>query len=1205
MEWLFIIVLAIWVWSQGRRISALTRRVAELEAIAAAALATRAPADAAAPPRAAPSAPATDEEPLLLTDVVPPDDDVLLLDTPLPEAVNDDEPIAAPAPPPVAARDEEPLVLTDPVAPAFPPPAPAATAPNRKLEQWLAENGLAWLAGGLLVLGAIYLVSFATQQGWFTPPVQLATAVTFGVALIGASEWARRESLAQPPGHPLVAALLAGAGVVAFYVTTWAAHGVYDFIDIGAAAALLTLCAALLIGLAFLHGEALGVLAIAAALLAPPLTHAPNWPPSGPMSYLCAVGIAGFAVATLKRWPWVAASAIAGLYFWFAASIGENAIGRALVMLSIACVGGVAVAVRPPLPGASTDAVSWSTTHKYLPAIGISVSAVLMLWTWLATANTASGSVAGPAWVGAMFVMLAAATVRARVAPAASLAVTIGALVFGFVAYLTTRFEGAPSDLYPFMLFAAVAIAASAIFAKPHHASRTLIAASGAIGAALLTILAAFTRDEWHSAAAWAPLFVSAALLTAVAWIAERDAANPAQDTVVDFWFGAAGVLVLLGIESAFPSTMRTAAHAGAAALFAGGLLLRPWRSLHGAALTAGALAIGHAFSADLIGGALSGSLPIWAALATLAASSALLCGAANLVARKQTPSATAEALTSAAVIVAIVATFLTLRWFAAGGAGSQLDAFAESALRVLALLGAGLVMLKPPQGSAGRIAQWRGHVLMGLGLAYAVLVFGLTANPWWGGPGFARVVGPPVLNTLLLGFAATSALAIAAAHRLYETQRIAARIYAASGATLALMWLILEMRRWFHGAEMATGPVGVFEASCYAIILLAFALAVGIVARARAGFDEERPFSADLMRAMRGVAWGALGLSALLLLILRHPWWGAQNGALSDTGETGLAVLMQAVAVAAALLLGRVLSLSRRTEATRFAAAAAAALFAWSFGHALIRWLHQAGRMDDGAPLLGLEGFAHSLWPLALVLVAAMITDRVPGRDTVRAYIHDLQAIWAAAVWPALGFAAFGLWLLFNPWWGVTPARIEGFIDASVALIAFSFAAMLSSLARRTPRLKWPIRFARVTSVVTVAHIFVALTLSVRWMHHRVVMDIAPMLDSEMWIYSAVWAVYGAGVFALGMRLNKSLLRWSGLIILLGDTFFVFFLTFTRLTGIAQFGSAIGLAIVLMGVAWFARTRRAGAPPPGELLTISPSNARRGKRYGRRQRSS
>ncbi|HRE45965.1 MAG TPA: DUF2339 domain-containing protein, partial [Terricaulis sp.] len=204
MEWILILALAFWVWRQGRRLEALQRRIETLE--------VREPAPASAA------------------------EDVLLLDTPLPQASNDDEAyeveedtppapadaliLAAPLPP----REEEPLLLTE----ALPEPAPQR---RRKLEQWLAENGLAWMGGGAFALGGIMLVAIAAQQSWFTPLVRLYCALALGAGLIGASEWLLR----RPGAHKLAAALIAGAGAATFYATIWAGHALYGFIGAGAA----------------------------------------------------------------------------------------------------------------------------------------------------------------------------------------------------------------------------------------------------------------------------------------------------------------------------------------------------------------------------------------------------------------------------------------------------------------------------------------------------------------------------------------------------------------------------------------------------------------------------------------------------------------------------------------------------------------------------------------------------------------------------------------------------------------------------------------------------------------------------------------------------------------------------------------------------------------------------------------------------------
>src|SRR5690606_3318717 len=135
----------------------------------------------------------------------------------------DDEDMPAPAGKPmpqVLVTGEAPLELET--------PAPR----KRGFDQWLAENGLAWLGGALLVFGAVYLVTLASQQDWFTPEVQLGCAAGLGVLLLAASEWTRRAGQTRGRGNPLVSAMLAGASVVAFYVTSWAAYAIYDVIDL-------------------------------------------------------------------------------------------------------------------------------------------------------------------------------------------------------------------------------------------------------------------------------------------------------------------------------------------------------------------------------------------------------------------------------------------------------------------------------------------------------------------------------------------------------------------------------------------------------------------------------------------------------------------------------------------------------------------------------------------------------------------------------------------------------------------------------------------------------------------------------------------------------------------------------------------------------------------------------------------------------------
>lgn len=1180
---LLLAALAGWVWWQSRRIGELTRRIGELEKRlgAPASAPVAAPTPDTAPP-ASPPVYEPEDEPLLLTDRVP--DDVLVLDTPLPEASND-----------VAPVEEAPLELTrvvrdeDDDKPL--PPIPEAARPlprephirEQKLEQWLAENGLAWLGGGLFALGGILLVAFAAQQTWFTPQVRLWCAVALGVTLIGASEWVRR----RPDAHALVGALLAGAGVAALYATAWGAHALYGLITWPAAATALAGAALLLLALSFVHGQPLGVLAIGAAMFTPVLTTYSSWPSFAVTLFVCGVATAGFLLAALKRWSWIALVTLAGLYFWFAAAIAVNEIGRALVLLTFASVGGVGLAFRRALPGDDENgALPWTRTRAVAPSIAICLSSVALFFVWTAVGSSGVGSVAGPAWVGAIFVAVAAAAVRVRWAMAAAFAVAVGMLTLGFMSYLGARYHPIGADFYPFILFASVFIVGSALGAKPHRRDRTLIAATGAIGAAVLTALAASTRDQWHAPEAWAPLFIGAAIMFAAAWSVARQVHDQTAATAVDFWAGAGAVLLLLGVESLFPGSIRTAGHASIAITLAAGFAWRGWRALRWGALAAATLAIAHALSNDLFGAALTSALPLWQALFALGISFGFLLCASFIVDRRAPRSATAESLSSAAVMVALIAAFLALRWIAQGRAGVTVDDFTEAALGALTLMAAAHIVLPRANAETGRIAALRGHVLMALGFVYGFMTCGMMLNPWWGAaPAIAS--GPPLLGSPTLAFAAPAALLLLTSNRLYLRQRMPARIYAVAGSVLALMWVLLELRRAFHGDAMSAGGVGVFEGACYGLAFLGAALGVAFAARFRA-VRYTGPFTEDLHRSMRACAWGGIAISAIILLMTRHPWWGAHDWSASDALATGLAVLAQAVAVAMALVLGRLLSVSRDVEPTRFAAASAALVFAWSFGHSAIRWGLHLGAMDDGGPLIGVEGYAHALWPLAFVLLGSAITMRTPGRDTVRPYLYDLQALWAAMVWPALVFAALGALLLFNPWWGVTPATVSTWLNASFAIAGLLAAALLSFAAPRVPHIRAADWFARVATIAMVAHLFVAATLLVRAGFHGGAIAYSPAPDgAEMWAYSAVWALFGATALTIGMLRDNAVLRWCGLAILFATAAKVVIFDTARLSGIIRVASVLGVALVVTLTAL--AMRRFGRRPT-DLLTVIPS---------------
>lgn len=1165
MEWLLIIALGVWVWLQHQRLNTLTTQLRELEWRIG--LGRDAARDGMSDSVVTPAPEPVLELPVPANEEPEP----LLLDTPLPAASNDDSYFAE------ASRLEEPP-RAEPVLELVNSAPNTQARPARKqapsFEQWLAENGLAWIGGGALALGAAFLVAFAAQQGFFSPGMRLIAAALLGLILIGAAEFVRRGGLRGGDKNPLVGALLAGAGGASLYITIWAAHGLYHYIDGLTAAALLTLVSLLLIALSNLHGQALGALAIGAAMLAPALTNNTTWPSLALTLFISAVATAGFALAALRRWAWTAMTALAGVYVWFAACVAADELGRAIVLLCVGSLGAAAMALWPARDDDKPDAaLGWERTVTALPTVAICVGSVLMLWTWLSAAPAATASPAGPALAVLFHAGLAALAIRRRFVHPVAFAVAAGAALLGVLLYINARSYFVPGgvELYVWPLIIAGGLIVTALGARPHHRGRTLIAAAGAASSTLLIVLAAFSRPFWTALDVWGVLLVGALLFIGAAWFMARSVSEPRSSWPVDVWVYGAAALSLAALESLAPTAVRPAALGALALAFAGLSAWSGWRGAGIAALSAATLAFTHAAAPDFTGAVLAGEAPLARALLFIGAAAAFTYGAGALIRRRTSAPMIADALNTAVILQVLLGLFLLLRWIAVGNASVALDPYLENALRALMLMAAGYITL--PRGDDWTIiARVRGHVFLGCGALIALFSAALMFHPWWG-EAPAKLTGPIVLNANVLALLAPSAIAIAAARQLCGAQRWPARMYAATGALLALLWSITEIRYITHGPDMIGAEVGLLEGDAYGLVFLISAVFIGVIGRLRTS-SHGGPFTQDLNHIMRGCAFAGIALCAFFLLAARNAWWGGQNTLLSNDWTTAGAVVTQAIAVALSLMLGRALSRGPEMDPARFAAACAAVVFALSFGHDALRWLHQRGAMDDNPALLvGLEGFGHALWPLAFVLGGAALTRRAPGRDTVRHYTYDLQAIWAVAAWPALIWAAIGLWLVFNPWWGTAPVFADSWLGALIGLATLFIAAWLSLRAARIPRLSAPAWFDHAATVAATGHIFVALSLIVRRIFHGADMRAAMEGSSlETWAYSALWALFGASVWAIGARVKDRTLRWIGLGLLVFVAGKVLIFDTATLGGVIRAVSVIGLALVLILVALAAR---------------------------------
>ena len=326
MVWVAVLGLTIWLIVQQSNLGDLKRELAQLRQLLAdrakpppAAATGITPAMEAAARRAADAAPV----PTISAPAMPP---------PVVTAPPAVEPAVAPLPEPAAAAGE--VTQFAPPAPALIrprlPPAPALT--RAAVERWLAENGLAWIGGSALVIGGAFLVGYAAQRGLFTPQMRIIAAAVLGLVLIGAGELIRRRKLANFGENPLASAIVTGAGAAVLYATTWAAFDLYGFITGAMCGGLLALIAWSLLGLAFLHGEALAVLAIGGAFVAPMVSGADAWSTEALSLYLGILIIAGVVVGWLRAWPATLWTTLVGAALWAVLGAAQDQSLKALLL---------------------------------------------------------------------------------------------------------------------------------------------------------------------------------------------------------------------------------------------------------------------------------------------------------------------------------------------------------------------------------------------------------------------------------------------------------------------------------------------------------------------------------------------------------------------------------------------------------------------------------------------------------------------------------------------------------------------------------------------------------------------------------------------------------------------------------------------------------------------------------------------------------
>ena len=950
-------------------------------------------------------------------------------------------------------------------APTAPPPSPPAR-PRPSLEEALGTRWTVWVGGAALALGAVLLVRYSIEQGYFGPGTRVVLGLVISAALVGAGEFLRRREAPTPlntiagVNGAYIPGVLTAAGVTGAFGATYAAHALYAFIDARTAFPGLGIVALGAIAAAMLHGPALAGLGLLGALATPLLVSSalPNpWPV---VFYLAVVVPAAYALARLRRWLWLAAAAAIGAGLWtllLDASSPVTGVDAAysclIVQLALA---GLVFAILPHR--SESDETAEFDPVASIVLVGFALLAIVVL------AGGALDVSIRSSWIVASVAAMAILSfVGAQAAPAAAASglagvVAVAAMrLWPFARATADRLDAATGGVIVEHAPARIELAPlNLLFAPLWPGPQN---APAFVGFSTLTVLGVATLAGWRLRsgdklkALIATIYAGAATLTPLGAVAIADmrlaqgAASGAMAlaaALIGGEFLAAARLFRDGFPHDAPPAVRIglgAFSAGAVAALSSGLVF----ALDGGALTVSLAlaALASAFVADrlglpalrwcvaALGLVIAGRLAyepriVGAALSPTPIFNWLLFGYgvpaasfayAGRLLRRQADDIPARAADALAVLFAAFLVFFEIRHALNGG-----DPFApasgliEQGLMSVSAFGFAIVLTRLDATRANIVFRWASLGAGALGLAGATLGLLLLVNPLFDE---TPVEGGLVINALLIGYLLPAGLACVLA--VYARGRRPLWYWGGAGllsAALLLTYLLLQTRVIFHGSDISwKQPFTLGETGVEICILLLCALVPTALF----------PRAAPVALATNIFAGAALVCAAAALGVLVNPVVSGE-----PIGGSAFWNLLLIAYAAPAALCAALANLARRLSRMRLAQASSIAAILLVFAYATLetRRAFHGPAIGWDLPTSDAEYYAYSaVWLLlGLALLAYGLWRK--SREarlasaffvivtTLKVFVFDLaglQGVLRALSFLGLGVALIGIGLVYQ----------------------------------------------------------------------------------------------------------------------------------------------------------------------------------------------
>jgi len=954
-------------------------------------------------------------------------------------------------PPTVAAL--EPLIRRQ--SSQFPPvPGPTAD-PSRTLEEALGTRWTVWVGGLALALGAILLVRYSIEQGFFGPGIRTTLGLVLACALVGAGEFLRRkERKGETPAlfegraeAAYIPGVLTAAGTVAAFGSIYAAHALYGFIGPTIAFLALGATGVACMFAAALHGPALAALGLLGSLATPLLVSSQRPNPWPVVLYLAVVVAAAYLLSRVRRWLWLALASAAGAGLWgllLRASAEPDVSGdflhAALLHVFVQTALASYFLAIDPHRGESDDAAVFDPPgNAVLASLGLVALFILSLehhgsWFGAAWILAAAGVIAILGVTGVRTAATAGASASAGFVALAAL--TLWPPILGSAAFwpssvfLTTRWP-APAEPTWFVLFAAVScLGAGAAAGKRLLDGPRLpfLLASFYAGATTLTPLGGLAVADLRLAGgapsiamATAAALVGAAFAFGAAQFRDKLSAGGGEATKLGLGALASGAIgaVAAGLVFALDGGALTVALALAAAGTAFVAARLDIAALRWCVAALGVAVAGRlAWEPRIVGEAL-GATPIfnWLLFGYGVPAAAFALAARFMRQRAEdTPVRVADAL---AILFSAFLVFFEIRHAMNGGdpyaRGSSL---VEQGLLAVSSFGFAIVLTRLDAARGNVVFRYASLAAGTLGMALAAWGLLLRYNPVLDG---RPVEGGMILNALILGYLIPALLAGALAFFARPVRPL--WYWGGAGAlsgVLLLFFAALQARLFFHGPSIGFEEgAGVAELGVDVCVCLT--LAIGLLLRG-ASTKEGLVMRGSMAFAALAGAVGVVGLAGLAdPLITDAPIGGG--------GAFNALIIGYALPALLTLALAR---RARRTPTPVFAAAASFATIAWLFAYASL----EVRRVFQG-PAIGLarwtsdgEWYAYSaVWLLLGVALLAYGVWRGSREarfasaffvvvTTAKVFLFDLaglEGILRAVSFIGLGLALIGIGLVYQ----------------------------------------------------------------------------------------------------------------------------------------------------------------------------------------------